>query len=660
MFELTTSSRALQNLESETIPDLLALFRPPPKLTISEWADQYRVLSTEYSPGGHWETSAAEYQREIMDEIGNPLIEEVSIMKSARSGGTQCAIDNPIGYWIHQDPGPILVGHTTVEDGKTWSKDHLETMIRDCPVLRGKIDIGAVKDKKNTILHKSYPGGIIYIIGSNSAAGFRQKTIQRVLLDDVDGYELTAGEEGDQIALARKRTLTYMYHHRKIVKVSTPTTRGLSRIEKEFTRSDMRFYFCQCPHCRHHQFLRFSDASQFAHLGTSQLLFDKENLSWVYYPCENCQAKLEEKDRPQMIRNGEWRKTQTQITDHAGFHISEMFSPFSNFKEIAKSFLEAKHMGMEHLRVFINQTLGETFVEDKINELNNDQLGKRKEEYTDIPPGVLVLTAAVDKQADRFEVEIQGWGKDYENWHIKNIVVYGQTTDETTWRNLFNELEKPSLTRADGVDTRTWTDHGINCIFIDSSDDSDIVYRYVKRLWKYRMVFAIKGDKTWQKEFITQQKQEKRYGTKFVMLCVNEIKRSLMSRLMRLPEEKKQDEPPPPNPPYYYHFNQQCGEEFFKQLLAEKIKPVRDKKTGAIRRVWHQIYKNNEILDLYVYNIGAVTMLKPNFEALAAILQEKIEKLKDTPTQTQKEQEEKQAATRKRFGPPKKNWAKDW
>ena len=108
-FELTTSPRTIWLLETETIPNLLGIFKPPPKVTVSQWADKERVLSTEYSPGGRWETSAAEYQRDIMDAFTDPAIEEITVMKSARSGGTQAAINNPIGYSVTHDPGPILM-----------------------------------------------------------------------------------------------------------------------------------------------------------------------------------------------------------------------------------------------------------------------------------------------------------------------------------------------------------------------------------------------------------------------------------------------------------------------------------------------------------------------------------------------------------------------
>jgi len=659
--EALISHRAISLLREQYIPGLLSIFKPPPKITISQWADANRVLSTEYSKGGHWDTSFAEYQREIMDVITDPLIDEVTVMKSARSGGTQAAINNPIGFFIDQDPGPILVIEPNVEDGKVWSKDHFDTMVRDCHCLRGKVSTELVKDKKNTILHKSFTGGILYIIGSNSPAGFRQKTIQRVFLDDVDGYELTAGEEGDQLALAKKRTLTYLYHHRKIIKVSTPTSRDLSRIEKEFKKSDMRFYFAQCPECKHHQFLRFSPESQFAYLGTSMLYFDKDNLSWVYYECENCKAKLEEKHKLQMIRNGKWVRT-VEAPHHAGFHISEMISPFSSWYEVARSFLDAKHGGREALRVFVNQTLGETFVEDKQFDLNDDDLRKRVEEYTLVPAGVLVMTMQVDVQGDRLEAEVQGWGLNFENWHIDRFQIIGSPERRETWDKLDEYMAK-DWKRSDGIQAGLWTDHGINCVCVDSSDNTENVYRYVKR-WNGRRVYAIKGvaggqkKKKSAKEFILEEKYEGKLHAMYASLDVDEIKRRLIDRLVNRIEEIDGK----PRIPYgYYHFNQQCGQDFFEQLLSEKRALVRDKKTGAVRWRWVKKRDRNEMWDLYVYGIAAVTLLNPDFQILADKLKEKLQRTGQTqgsePTAPKENQQQKRS---KPLQPPKSNWVKNF
>src|SRR6185436_17578183 len=503
--QFRSDSSALAKLQ-EAIVLSFGIYRAPPKLKVSEWADRNRKLSAEVSAeSGQWQTSKAEFQREIMDVITDPLVEEVTLMKSVRTGGTQTAIDNPVGYFIDQDPGPMLVVEPGKEEARDWSKAHFDTMVRDTSCLRAKVSSEKIKDRHNEILRKTYPGGILYVIGSNSAAGFSQKTIQRAFLDDIDRYEPSAGREGDQIKLARNRTLTYTYHHRKIVKVCSPTIRGLSRIEQEYFESDQRHYFVPCPICTFSQLLIFSNESQFASLSNGSLRFDTDNLAWYYYECENCHGKIEEKYKLGMIRGGLWNKFRPEVLTHAGFHINELISPFSSWYDMIKDFLSSRR-SRELLRVFINQRLAETFIEDKSYEIDEGSLLSRVEEYTDVPNGVLVLTAFVDVQADRLEVIILGWGKNYENWFIDRRFLIGSPERERTWEEL-DEYLALERKHESGLILKPWSSNGLNCVCIDSGYSTDNVYRYVKKNQKRRF-FATKGDEGFKKPFIIDVKYE--------------------------------------------------------------------------------------------------------------------------------------------------------
>jgi phage terminase large subunit GpA-like protein len=554
----------------------------------------------------------------MMDVITDPMVEEVTVMKCVRSGGTQAVINNAIGYWIDQDPGPMLLVQTGIADAKTWSKDHFDTMVRDTPCLREKVSSDKIKDRKNEILHKTFPGGLLYIVGSNSAAGFRMKTIQRVLLDDIDGYEVSAGNEGDQIALARNRTITYMHHGRKIIKVSNPTTRGLSRIEREFNQSDQRIFFLPCPHCGHFQFLVFSkDHSQFAHLANSQLMFDSANLSWVYYQCENCKKSIEERHKIPMVRAGRWQAQRPDVTHHAGFHLSEMFSPFSSWHQLAKDFLEQKRY-REQLRTFINQRLGETFVEDRAYELDDDDLMTRVEKYptiqkadtaiVQVPEGVLVMTVATDTQADRLESIVMGWGLRGESWIIDRHITYGSPERDATYEALDEYLSKVWMHET-GLRLTRGSRHGIAAELIDAGYATENVYRYVKRHQRRRRILAIKGDDGMAKGFIPGGiKYEKRLGARFALVGVDAIKVRLFDRL-----NVRKAGPNEHQEPGLMHFPEHvANHEFFEQLTAEKRIRILDKRSGFYKAKWVlKEGRRNEVLDCVVYNIAAETWLKP-------------------------------------------------
>jgi phage terminase large subunit GpA-like protein len=586
-----------------------------------------------------------------MDAITDPMIEEITVMKSVRTGGTQAAINNAIGYFIDQDPGPMLVVQPGLKEAKDWSKTHFDVMVRDTECLRNKVHTDKIKDRKNEILYKTFPGGILYIIGANSAAGFRGKTIQRVFLDDVDAYDVSIEGEGDPIALAKNRTITYLYHRRKIVKVSNPTTRGLSRIEREFLLSDQRHYYVPCPFCHFKQVLLFSrQHSQFANLSQGELKFDKDNLSWCYYECENCHKQIPEKEKFNMVLHGEWRATKPEVKGHAGFHLSEMISTFSSWTEMVKDFLTTEK-NRERLRVFINQRLGETFVEDKTLEVNEGELMHRCEDYTDVPDGVLVLTAGVDVQVDRLEVIILGWGKEYENWFIDRRVIVGSPEREQTWKELDEFLAIPRK-HATGIELPAWSTYGLQCVAIDSGFSTQNVYRYVKSR-QNRRFYAIKGDDGFRKPFIIKVGYDKRLRARYAAIGVDSIKVRIYDRL----NLQRNAEGPTPG---YMHFNRTCDQEFFDQLVAEQRKLVRNR-AGFFEWKWMlKEGRRNEVLDCYVYNWAAIELLKPNFDALETKLKEKLEiaSVKEGAAEVERvevERKETQRTDRRR-----KNWATQW
>ena len=232
--------------------ELAKAVSPPPVLTVSQWADRYRKLSAESAAEpGQWNTDRAPYQREIMDSVNDPLVEEIVIMSSAQVGKTELLL-NIIGYYIDYDPAPMLVVQPNIKPmAEDFSKDRLATMIRDTPALAGKVHDAKSKTSGNTILHKVFPGGHVTITGANSAAGLASRPVRIVLMDEIDRYPASAGPEGDPIKLAEKRTTAFW--NKKKVKVSTPTIKGFSQIEEEFQSGTMEEWCVPCPCCGKYQ-----------------------------------------------------------------------------------------------------------------------------------------------------------------------------------------------------------------------------------------------------------------------------------------------------------------------------------------------------------------------------------------------------------------------
>jgi phage terminase large subunit GpA-like protein len=239
------------------------LCRPPSKLRLSEWADRYRVLSSESSAEpGQWVTAKAPYEKEIMDAISDPLVPRVCVQKASQVGVTDCAIVNPIAYHIDQDPCPMLVVQPTIEMAEAFSTDRLAPLLRDTPRLRGKVAEPRARDSTNTLRRKGFKGGFVVLGGANSPASLSGRPVRVLLLDDVDRYPASAGTEGNPLQLAIARTSAF--YNRKIVIVSSPGIKGVSHIEREMEQSTQEYWYLPCYKCGCLQIMdwdriRFSD-----------------------------------------------------------------------------------------------------------------------------------------------------------------------------------------------------------------------------------------------------------------------------------------------------------------------------------------------------------------------------------------------------------------
>lgn len=341
--KMTTSSEA----ESITslVCDLSKIWAPPPKWTISQWADNRRYLSSEASAEkGRWRTSRAEYQRGIMDAIGDPAIEQVVVMSSAQVGKTEI-LSNTIGYYVDFDPSPIMLVQPDEAMAETFSKDRLASMFRDSPSLRNKVASPRTRDSGNTILHKRFPGGHITMVGANAPSGLASRPIRVVLLDEVDRYPMSAGTEGDPVNLAIARTKNFW--NRRIVMVSTPTVKGFSRIEKAFEQSDQRHFFVPCPHCGHEHILRWANVKW------------KDDPALALLVCPSCEKNFTTAQKNNAVKKGHWKAT-APFNRIAGFHLNELYSPWRTLAEIVDDFLRAKDDPCT-LQVWMNTSLGEAW-----------------------------------------------------------------------------------------------------------------------------------------------------------------------------------------------------------------------------------------------------------------------------------------------------------
>ena len=450
---------------------------PDPALTVSEWSDRYRVLSSRAaSEAGRYRTTRTPYMRAIMDALSpSHPARRIVFMKAAQVGATEAG-NNWVGYCIHQAPGPFLVVQPTTDLAKRLSQQRIEPLVEECPELRELILPARSRDSGNTLLAKRFAGGQLVLTGANSAVGLRSMPARWLFLDEVDAFEGDVEGEGDPIALAEARTRTFG-HRAKTFLVSTPTIKGLSRIEREYEASDQQRYFVPCPHCRHMQWLRFE-----------RLRWEKGRPETAEYACEACERGIAEHHKTAMLTIGEWRPTADCPDPHViGFHISGLYSPVGwlSWSTIAREW-EAAQGNDAALKAAKNTLLGETW-QERGEAPDWQRLYQRREDWRigTVPAGGLFLTDGGDFQKDRVEVDIWAWGRGLESWLVDHIVIEGGPERAETWAAPTALLN------------RTWP-HASGCniglakLAIDTGYEAPAVYAWARKTG-HSQVAAIKG-----------------------------------------------------------------------------------------------------------------------------------------------------------------------
>ncbi len=230
----------------------LSALKPPEKITVSEWADKYRVLSEKDSAApGIWRTERTPYLKEIMDMFNNPQIHDITVVAGTQLGKTSAEL-NMIGYAIAQDPGPMLIVYPTKELAEFTSENRLKPMFYLSPALVHKF-----LDKDSQKLELQFVNMYIALVGANSPSGLSSRPVRYIFFDEIDKFPKWSGAEAGPLALAEERTKTF--YNKKIIKVSSPTLRT-GNIWQSFERADVHYqFFVPCPYCGHCQNLVFTE-----------------------------------------------------------------------------------------------------------------------------------------------------------------------------------------------------------------------------------------------------------------------------------------------------------------------------------------------------------------------------------------------------------------
>jgi phage terminase large subunit GpA-like protein len=518
----------------------------------------------------------------------DPKIKKVVIMACTQLMKTEL-INNIVGFYIHQDPSPIIVMQPTVSLAETWSKTRLDKMLENTPALQGIIKSKRLRDSGNNVLEKEFPGGQISMVGANSPTELASRPVRVVLCDETDKYPASAGKEGDPIRLIEERSETFF--NAKTILVCSPTIKGQSRIEQEYLNSDQQVYEMPCPKCGHEHELQWENVKW---LGNDPLT--------AYYECPKCTHQWNEVERLRGIKLGVWRAT-APFTGTAGFRASKLISPWKPLSDLVKKFLTAeKSKDAQQKKTFINTQLARTY--EEVGEAPDDErLYERSRNSYPIntcPKGVHFLTCGVDVQKNRLELEIVGWGKGKESWSIDYRVITGETATTAPWLEL-NKVLSETWQIEDGPSV------SIKMLCVDSGFNTTQVYDWARKHPSNR-VRAIKGRDQLEQIFgtgkdvdLNKDGKKLKRAVRVFPVGVSVLKTELYSWL-----NLKGAGDDGNFPEGYCHFPS-YGENYFKGLTGEQL--VTRIVDGKPKSLWNKTFEQNEPLDCRNYARAAAAMV---------------------------------------------------
>ena len=602
---------------------LFAGLKPDERLTVSEWADEHRHLSSVSSPEpGPWRTQRVPYTKEIMDALSvtHPA-RYVTIIKGSQIAGSEIG-NNFIGYVIDEAPGPMMYVLPNERMAERASKTRVQPMIEESERLRKRVRSPRTRDSGNTVLTKEFPGGVLVFVGANAPSNLRMMPIKYLILDEPDEYKSNVGNQGDPVELAIARTRNFS--RKKIYVCSSPTVKGRSKVERFFLDSDQRRYYVPCPHCNHMQTLKMPN-----------LKYEKNkegNVDEVYYLCEECGVLIEEHHKTWMLENGEWRPDNPgHDPEKVGFHISSLYSPVGWFSwlEIATKW-DLAQGNRDLLQVFVNTILGETW-EERGEAPGWEMLYRQRELYKigTVPTGGLFLTAGADVQKDRIEIEVVAWGRNRQSWSVSYDVIPGDTSTDAPFAELDKFLYR-TFPHASGVNMQ------IMRLGVDSGYNTQMVYGYCRNYVDTLRVMATKGQESLQTALGAPKAVELSVGGKRMpralklwLIGTSMLKTELYRALRQQSPLKAGDDFP-----YGFCHFPEYGEDYFKMLTAEELKPVQNPRTKFIKHEWVKKQDRNEALDCRVIaramasSLGYDRMTDAQFDSLEKQFDKQIEKAK--------------------------------
>lgn len=557
--------------------EALKFLKPPEDITVSEWADKYRILDAKTSAmPGPWRTEQTPYLKGIMDEFNNYETEEIVYIKPTQVGGTEC-LQNMAGYIIQQDPAPTMIVYPTDKLAESISENRLQPMIKAAPTLKKRF-----LENESSKLELQFDGMYLTLVGSNSPSSLASKAIRFLFLDEVDKYPGASKKEADPISLARERTKTF--HNRKIFITSTPTLKT-GHIWKAKEDADIeKHFFVPCPHCGEYIEFKWKQV----HFPKEEGMSLADRAEFASYVCQECGCVITDQDKPDMLRLGEWRtvKQNTKFVRKVAFWMNTLYSPFVRFSEVVKEFLKSKD-DPEQLQNFVNSWLAEPWEDTKLK-TNADLVMERQTEYEElvVPDWAKMLTGGVDVQENCLYWTIRAWG----SYLTSQNIAHGQAFSFQEVERVMNlEYQMP-----DG------TPMVVALALIDSGYNADLVYDFCvsNSDWALPSKGSSNPMLSHYKMSTVNKTDSRAFGMNLVLVDTGKYKDMIAGRM-----KKK-------NGSGSWMVYAGCDREYAEQVTAEHKVNVK-MGNGKVKQEWQlkTSHADNHYLDCEVYALAAADAL---------------------------------------------------
>lgn len=588
------------------IHEALRQLKPPEDISVSEWAQKYRMLDAKTAAmPGPWRNDKTPYLTEIMNELNNYETEEIVFCKCTQVGGTEAEL-NMLGYIIGQDPAPSMVVYPSDKLGESISDNRIKPMLLASPSLRERFF-----ELRSQKLEMQFEGMYLTISGANSPSSLASRAIKYLFLDEVDKYPGATKKEADPISLAKERTKTFA--NRKIYMTSTPTIKS-GHIWKNLLDCDVeKHYFVPCPHCGEMIELKFANL-QFPK--NEEGLTASDRADQAVYVCQECGCIITDQHKAQMLRYGEWQiaKENNSARRKIGYWISVLYSPFVRFSEIALEWINSQGDN-ERLQNFVNSWLAEPWEDTRLT-TSADVVMERQTEFEEftVPSWAKFLTGGVDVQETSIYYTIRAWG----NFITSQNICHGQAM---SWADIERVMNYGYL-------KETGEQLVVSLCLIDSGFDTDAVYDFCANNSDWAL--PVKGSSRVMTEHFHLSKinktDSKAYGMNLCVVDGGKYKDMIAARM-------KKD-----NGRGAWMVYNGCDMEYAKQVTAEH--KVQIKKGDQMVQIWElkASHTDNHYLDTEVYAFAGADIL--GVRSMHLMEEQKQEEIKERPQEKKESPEE--------------------